>query len=112
MRTPKRGEIWHVELNPIAGTEQSGARPVFIVSDMRFNHLGLTLVCPITQGGNLTRFAGFAVQLMGTGIETQGVVMSNQARTIDMRARHGKFIELAPMIVTEDVLARLQAIIA
>ncbi|MGH8604159.1 MAG: type II toxin-antitoxin system PemK/MazF family toxin, partial [Gammaproteobacteria bacterium] len=33
MRIPGRGEIWHVNLNPVAGKEQQGSRPVLVVSD-------------------------------------------------------------------------------
>ncbi len=111
MRWPKRGDIWQVDLNPTAGKEQQGVRPVFVVSEEDFNRSGLTLVCPITQGGNQTRFAGFSVTLVGAGTATQGVVMSNQARTIDVAARRGKFLEHAPDFVTSDVLAKLQAIV-
>ena len=111
MRWPKRGDIWQVDLNPTAGNEQQGIRPVFVVSEEDFNRSGLTLICPITQGGNQTRFAGFAVSMMGAGTATQGVVMSNQVRTIDVSARRGKFIEKAPDFVTNDVLAKLQTIV-
>jgi mRNA interferase ChpB len=111
MRWPKRGDIWHVNLNPTAGQEQHGIRPVFVVSEETFNRSGLTLICPITQGGNQARYAGFAVSLMGTGTETQGVVMSNQSRTIDVTARTGRFIEMAPSAVIDEVLGRIQAIV-
>jgi len=111
MRWPKRGDIWQVDLNPTAGKEQQGIRPVFVVSEEAFNRSGITVICPITQGGNQARFAGFAVTLMGSGTSTQGVVMSNQVRTIDIAARHGKFIERAPDFVTSDVLAKLQTIV-
>ena len=111
MRWPRRGDIWQVDLNPTAGNEQQGIRPVFVVSEEDFNRSGLTLICPITQGGNQTRFAGFAVSMMGSGTAILGVVMSNQARTIDVAARRGKFIEKAPDFVTNDVLAKLQTIV-
>lgn len=111
MRLPKRGDIWQVNLNPVAGKEQQGFRPVFVVSEENFNRFGFTLICPITQGGNQTRFAGFAVSMMGAGTATQGVVMSNQARTIDVAARQGKFIERAPEFVVGEVLAKLQTIV-
>ena len=75
MRIPSRGEIWIVDLNPTSGIEQQGVRPVLVVSEKEFNRLGLCVVCPITQGGQQSRYAGFAVTLMGTGSETQGIVM-------------------------------------
>ena len=111
MRIPERGEIWHIDLNPTAGQEQQGERPVFVVSGKEFNRAGLMLVCPVTQGGNHARFAGFAVSLMNSGAGTQGVVMCNQPRAVDYAARRGKFIESVPDYVTDDVLARLQAIL-
>lgn len=111
MRWPRRGEIWQVDLNPTVGREQQGSRPVLVVSQDDFNRSGLALVCPITQGGNQARFAGFAVTLMGAGTATQGVVMSNQARTIDVAARHGKYIENAPDFLVADVLAKLATIL-
>ena len=105
-----RGDIWLVNLNPTAGREQQGLRPVLVVSDAAFNRLGLTVVCPITQGGQQSRFAGFAVTLMGSGSETQGVVMCNQLRTIDMQARQARFIERVPPSLLNEVMARLQAV--
>ena len=56
-----RGDIYHVDLNPTQGREQAGSRFVLIVSPAEFNGLGTPLVCPITQGGNFARHAGFAV---------------------------------------------------
>ena len=111
MRVPERGEIWHVDLDPTKGTEQRGARLVFVVSPGAFNQGGMTLVCPITQGGAVARYAGFAVTLMGSGTDTQGVVACNHARTIDIRARRAVFKERAPDAVTTDVIARLQTLL-
>ncbi len=110
MRIPSRGEIWFANLNPTAGREQQGSRPVLVVSEKEFNRLGLCIVCPVTQGGQQSRYAGFAVTLMGTGTETQGVVMCNQPRTIDMAARGGRFVEAAGNDLLEEILARLQPI--
>ena len=110
MRIPSRGEIWFADLNPTAGKEQQGSRPVLVVSEKEFNRLGLCVVCPITQGGQLSRYAGFAVTLMGTGSSTQGVVMCNQPRTIDVAARGGRFVEDVRDDLLEEVLARLRPI--
>ena len=50
MHEPSRGEIWLVDLNPIRGREQSGKRPVLIISVDGFNHSAaeLIVVLPIT----------------------------------------------------------------
>ncbi|MES2946743.1 MAG: type II toxin-antitoxin system PemK/MazF family toxin [Pseudomonadota bacterium] len=112
MKIASRGEVWFANLNPAAGREQQGARPVLVVSEKEFNRLGLCVVCPITQGGLQSRYAGFAVTLMGTGCETQGVVMCNQPRTIDLVARSGRFVEAVGEDLMEEVLARLQTVFA
>ena len=111
MRIPARGEIWRVNLNPTAGKEQQGMRPVLVLSEREFNRMGLMLICPITQGGLSARFAGFTVPLMNSGSETQGVVMCNQPRTIDFIARQAAFIERIPDDITLDVLARVQTLL-
>lgn len=110
MRIPSRGEIWFVNLDPRIGREQQGIRPALVISEKQFNALGLCVVCPITQGGQQTRFAGFAVPLMGSGSETQGIVMCNQPRTIDMNARGGRFVENVSDIVIDDAMSRLQTL--
>jgi mRNA interferase ChpB len=107
----ERGDIYHVDLNPIQGREQAGARFVLIVSQRVFNLLGTPLVCPITQGGNFARHAGFAVSLSGTGTQTQGVVLCNQPRVLDLQARRARFIERVPTFITDEVLAKLQSLI-
>ena len=58
MRTPERGDIWQVNLDPISGKEQRGTRPVLVVTKAALNAAGLTVICPITQGGMQSRFAG------------------------------------------------------
>jgi len=106
-----RGDIYLVDLNPISGREQAGRRMVILVSPRIFNQLGTPLVCPITQGGNFARHAGFAVSLSGTGMQTQGVILCNQLRTLDLQARKGKFIEKAPQIVVDEMIAKVMTLL-
>jgi mRNA interferase ChpB len=102
-----RGDIYHVNLNPIRGREQSGPRYVIIISPRAFNNLGISFVCPITQGGDFARNRGFAVSLSGAGTLTQGVILCNQLRALDLQARGATFVERAPQPIIEEVLARL-----
>lgn len=107
----KRGEIWLVDLDPTAGHEQKGRRPVFIVSPESFNRLTkVPVVLPITTGGSFARTAGFAVPLTGAGTATTGVVRCDRPRALDLSARHGRRLETAPQTITEEVLARLAPI--
>ncbi|GAA4406866.1 hypothetical protein GCM10011450_17770 [Advenella faeciporci] len=60
----KRGDIYLVPLDPTAGHEQNGSRPVVVVSAERFNKLTiLPVVCPITTGDDFARRLGFSVQI-------------------------------------------------
>ncbi len=107
-----RGDIVRVCLNPTEGNEQQGdMRPVLVLSSKEFNKIsGVTLIAPITQGGNLARIAGFTSSLTGSGCDTQGSVVTSMLRSIDLKARGAKYIETAPRFVVDDVLARVQAI--
>ena len=108
----QRGEIWLVSLDPAAGQEQRGTRPVVIVSPAPFNELtGTPVVLPITTGGRFARRRGFAVSLDGSGTRTVGVIRCDQPRTLDLAARNGKRLEEVPDTVIDDVLARLAAIL-
>jgi len=50
MAVPLRREVWYADLNPTRGQEQSGRRPVLVVSVNTFNRgpTGLAMVLPIT----------------------------------------------------------------
>lgn len=107
----RRGEIWEVDLDPSRGREQQGRRRVLIVSPESFNHVTrLPIVLPITSGGNFVRMIGFAVSLMGAGIQTTGVVRCDQPRALDLNARGARRLEGVPDAITDDVLAKLAPI--
>ena len=108
----QRGDIWLVSLDPTAGHEQQGTRPVVIVSPAAFNDLtGTPVVLPITTGGSFARRRGFAVSLEDAGTRTRGVIRCDQPRVLDLAARNGKRLETVPEPIMDEVLARLAAII-
>ena len=108
----ERGDIWLVSLDPTAGHEQQGTRPVLIISPAPFNKLtGTPVVLPITTGGSFARRRGFAVSLQGTGTRTTGVIRCDQPRALDLTARKGKRLETVPEQIIDDVLARLATIL-
>ena len=51
MTAPGRGEVWLADLQPTRGHEQTGRRPVLVVSDDLFNRgpAGLVIVLPMTS---------------------------------------------------------------
>lgn len=109
---PVRGDILELSLDPTHGREVRGSRSVLVLSADAFNRAsGLLLVAPIAQGGTASRETGFSVTLMGSGTKTQGVVMCDQTRTVDARARSYRRIEKAPTHVVEEALDALRAIL-
>ena len=69
-RTPARGDIYLIDLDPTKGKEQRGRRHVFVVSPAEHNRRGLVIALPISQGYTLARSTGFACTLMGAGTQT------------------------------------------
>ncbi len=108
----RRGEIWWVRLDPVAGHEQRGERPVLIVTPEAFNRItGTPVVLPITTGGRFARSRGFAVSLDAAGTRTVGVIRCDQPRALDFSSRGARRMESVPEPIMDDVLARLATIL-
>ena len=107
----RRGDIIHVDLEPTRGKQQAGQRMALIVSDALFNPLGLAWIVPITRGGAFARHRGFTLPLAGSGLDTQGVVLCHQPRSIDLVDGRAKLKERAPDFIVKLVLERLQAVL-
>ena len=102
----KRGDIYLLSLDPTAGHEQNGSRPVLVVSPTEFNlATKLPVVLPITNGGDFARRLGFGVELSGT--KTTGIVRCDQPRVLDLTARQARKVDSVPASVMDDVLAKV-----
>ena len=108
----KRGEICLVSLNPTAGHEQQGKRPILIISPTDFNTLtGKPVVLPIISSRRLAYRKGFAVSLANTGTDMYRLVRRDQPRAFDLAARKGKRLETVPNHIMDLVLARIATIL-
>jgi len=104
---PDRGDIVWLNFDPQTGHEQAGHRPAFIVSPLAYNQkANLALICPITSK---TKGWRFEVVLVKT--KTIGFILADQIKSLDWQARNIKFIEKAPLEVTNDVLSKIEALI-
>ena len=109
---PNKGDIIHLQFDPATGKEMQGEHYALVISAKAFNERGLAVVCPISQGqGASERTYGLIVSLMGTGIDTQGAVHCHQIKSLDWRARKAKLKEIVPDYITDEVIARVQAIL-
>lgn len=105
---PERGDVAWLDLSPQAGHEQSGRRPALILSPAGYNGLvGMALACPITS-----QVKGYPFEVaIPEGLKVTGVVLSDQVRSFDWRARNASFIcRLPPEVVTE-VFLRLRSLL-
>jgi len=49
------------------------------------------------RDGTFARGHAWTVALTGTGLVTDGVVLCNQVRTVDLKARRAQLVEAAPV---------------
>ena len=106
----RRGDIYLVSLNSAPGQEK---QPVLIVSPDAFNLvMGTPLVVPISNEGDFARSRGFTVSLERAGTTTTGLVLCNQLRPLDLKARQGQRLESVSQVVMEDVLAKLTTLVS
>ncbi len=105
---PARGDFARIVLDPRTGREQSGERPVLVLSPEAFNAAtGYAFVAPITR---TLRGWPFEIPLPSGG-RVEGAVLVDQAKSIDFAARHARFIGHAPSEIVDTALARLADIL-
>lgn len=89
-----------------------GPHYALVVSQSDMNQTGCGLVCPITTGAQeKARADGLTVTLMGTGTQTQGVILVPQVKFVDFAVRGATFTERAPSDITEEVIDKIAAVV-
>lgn len=98
---PDRGDLVWLEFTPQTGSEQAGRRPALVISPRAYNaKVGLALFCPVTS-----RVKGYPFEVALP--EGSGVVLADQLKSLDWRARKAKLIERASSEVLAMVTARI-----
>ena len=87
--------------DPQSGHEQAGRRPALVLSPASYNgKTGLALFCPLTS-----KIKGYPFEVpVSAGSAVSGVVLSDQVKSLDWRARQAEFICKLPEDVTVKVL--------
>ncbi len=101
---PDRGDLVWLEFTPQTGSEQAGRRPALVISPRAYNaKVGLALYCPVTS-----RVKGYPFEVgLPEGGDVVGVVLADQLKSLDWRARKAKLIERASSEVLAMVIARI-----
>lgn len=85
-----------------------GTRPALVMSHTKFNRkMGFVFVCPIS---NTQRRNPFYVQIPEREAVT-GVIMADQLRSLDYKARNAAFISKCPESLFQEVLRRISPIL-
>lgn len=104
---PERGDIIWFDFSPTKGHEQSGRRPALVLTPQNYNQLlGLALVCPITS-----KQKGYSFEIQLTRSSIKGVILSDQLRNIDWRARKVVFAERTEESVVLQALENLRVLL-
>lgn len=92
--------VW-LAFDPQSGHEQAGRRPAFVLSPASYNgRIGLALFCPLTS-----QIKGYPFEVpISPGLAVSGVVLSDQIKSLDWRARQAEFICKLPEDVAVKVL--------
>ena len=84
--TIQRGAIYFVNLNPVKGREQSGRRPVLVLSIDAINQLPLVVTVVVgTKGENISRDypTNVRVSTEESGLSLETVFLCFQIRSLD-----------------------------
>ena len=105
---PDAGDLVWLTFDPQAGHEQAGRRPALIMTPRSYNSKsGLALVCPITSQ---VKGHPFEVPLSTTESVT-GVVLVDQMKSVDWKARKASTAGRCRDSVMEEVRAKLAALL-
>ena len=105
---PDRGDVVWITFNPQAGHEQAGRRPAVVLSPKAYNSkVGLALLCPITS-----QVKGYPFEVaIPDGLPVNGVILSDQVKSLDWKARNAEKACSLPEGMMKRVLLRVKALI-
>jgi mRNA interferase MazF len=98
---PARGDIVKLDFDPTLGR--------VIVTTQDFNRAtNLALACPITS-----KIKGLKLEvILPEGLQTTGVILAFQVKTIDWVERKVKYVESLPEETIDEVISRLQLLVS
>jgi mRNA interferase MazF len=103
----RRGEVYFVNLNPVQGREQSGQRPVLIISNNSINQLPLVVTVVVgTKGENIRQDYPTNVRIAAkdSGLPMETVFLCFQIRSLDS----SRFPDKPAGILTELSLNKIE----
>lgn len=104
---PQRADVVWLTFDPQAGHEQAGRRPAVVVSPGKYNQkVGLALFCPITG-----RSKGYPYEVaIPPRLPIEGVILSDQLKSLDWRAREAQLVARLPETSMAEVLSKIRTL--
>ena len=104
---PERGDIVWLNFDPGSGHEQKGKRPAVVVSPKEYNQkTGLGIFCPITS-----KIKNYPFEVRITDKKIDGVVLSDQIKSLDWETREIEFITKGTPEKIEDIISKINVLI-
>ncbi|MEC5425863.1 type II toxin-antitoxin system PemK/MazF family toxin [Virgibacillus sp. C22-A2] len=98
MGVPDKGDLVFLNFTPQSGHEQAGYRPALVLSPKLFNQAAFVVVCPITS-----KEKGYPFEVkIPDGLQVNGVILTDQLRSLDWRSRGLKIVDQAPVATVEE----------
>jgi len=97
---PDRGDLIWLDFDPQSGHEQRGKRPALVLSPGAYNAKTSLCIClPITS-----KIKGYPFEVaLSSEKKIRGVILSDQVKSLDFRARNAQFIEKVSSEIFEKV---------
>jgi mRNA interferase MazF len=101
---PGRGDVVWISFQPQAGHEQTGFRPALVLSPESYNRkVGLAICCPVTS-----QIKGYPFEvLIPAGLKVAGVILSDQVKSLDWKARRAARLCTLPEETVRQVLKKV-----
>ena len=105
---PGRGDVVWLTFDPQAGHEQAGRRPALVLSPRSYNRkVGLAILCPITS-----RRKGYPFEVrIPDGLEVSGVILSDQVKSLDWKARKTELCCTLPPETLHEVVGKVATLV-
>ncbi len=105
---PRRGDAVWISFNPQACHEQAGRRPAIVFSPEAYNaKVGLAILCPVTN-----QIKGYPFEVtIPPGLDVAGVILSDQVKSLDWRARRVEFIDTLPNDTIIEALQKIDTLL-